>query len=230
LSEAAMESVRTVALSKVYNKSRIPVEALRGVDLEVDKGEFLAIVGPSGSGKTTLLNLIGALDRPTGGEIFVGGSNISRLSSGRQAEIRLRQIGFVFQEFNLIPVLTAIENVEYVMLLQGLNRNIRQARSRAILREVGLEGMEDRRPAELSGGQQQRVAVARAIVTEPDIVLADEPTANLDSETGASLLDLMKKLNRDKQVTIIVSTHDPMVMERVNRVVRMRDGCLDGAR
>lgn len=221
-----MESVRTVALRKVYNKSRIPVEALRGIDLKVDKGEFLAIVGPSGSGKTTLLNLIGALDRPTGGEIFIGGSNITCLSSGRQAEIRLRQIGFVFQEFNLIPVLTAIENVEYVMLLQGIARRSRQDRSRAILREVGLEGLEHRRPGELSGGQQQRVAVARAIVTEPAIVLADEPTANLDSETGASLLDLMKNLNRDKQVTFIVSTHDPLVIERVNRVVHMRDGTL----
>lgn len=222
-----MESVRAVALRKVYSGSGMPVEALRGVDLTLERGEFMAVVGPSGSGKTTLLNLIGALDCPTSGEIYIGGRNITRLSSGRQAEMRLHQIGFVFQEFNLIPVLTAIENVEYVMLLQGVDRKTRRARSRAILREVGLEGLEDRRPAELSGGQQQRVAVARAIVTEPAIILADEPTANLDSETGASLLDLIKNLNRDKQVTIIVSTHDPMVIERVNRVVYMRDGCLD---
>ncbi len=229
MSESALESVRTVELRKVYDRSGIPVVALQAVNLSVEKGEFLAVVGPSGSGKTTLLNLIGALDRPTGGGIYIEGKDIASLSGGRQAEMRLRRIGFVFQEFNLIPVLTAIENVEYVMLLQGVDRETRQAKSRAILEEVGLGGLEDRRPGELSGGQQQRVAVARAIVTQPAIVLADEPTANLDSETGASLLDLMKKLNRDKQVTIIVSTHDSMVMERVSRVVRMRDGCLDGA-
>jgi len=229
LSESALESVRTVDLEKVYDRPRIPVVALQAVNLSVAKGEFLAVVGPSGSGKTTLLNLIGALDRPTGGGIYIEGKDIASLSGGGQAEMRLRRIGFVFQEFNLIPVLTAIENVEYVMLLQGVDRKTRQAKSRAILEEVGLGGLEDRRPGELSGGQQQRVAVARAIVTEPAIVLADEPTANLDSETGASLLDLMNKLNRDKQVTIIVSTHDSMVVERVSRVVRMRDGRLDGA-
>jgi putative ABC transport system ATP-binding protein len=201
-----------------------PVYALRGVDLQVDAGEFLALVGPSGSGKTTLLNLLGGLDRPTEGRVFVEGTEITALSGGALASMRLRRIGFVFQEFNLIPVLSAFENVEYVMLLQGIVEAERRERAHAILNEVGLSGMEGRRPSELSGGQQQRVAVARAIVAEPALVLADEPTANLDSTTGASLLDMMKELNEIEGITFIFSTHDPMVMERARRVVRLKDG------
>ncbi len=219
-----MECVRTIGLKKVYDRGRMPVEALRGVDLTVERGEFLALVGPSGSGKTTLLNLIGGLDRPTEGKVFIEGRDITLLSGSELAELRLRRIGFVFQEYNLIPVLTALENVEYVMLLQGVKERERRERALAILKEVGLEGLEDRRPMELSGGQQQRVAVARAIVANPAIVLADEPTANLDSKTGGALLDLMRRLNEEKGVTFIFSTHDPMVMERAKRVVRLKDG------
>ncbi len=221
-----MESVKVLALRKVYNEKRMPVEALQGVDLSIEKGEFLALVGPSGSGKTTLLNLIGGLDRPTEGKIFVEGREITELPSSELAELRLRRIGFVFQEYNLIPVLTALENVEYVMLLQGVKEMDRRERALAILKEVGLEGMEKRKPRELSGGQQQRVAVARSIVSEPAIVLADEPTANLDSNTGAALLDLMRGLNEKKGVTFIFSTHDSMVMERARRIVRLKDGTI----
>jgi putative ABC transport system ATP-binding protein len=192
----------------------------------VDAGEFLALVGPSGSGKTTLLNLIGGLDRPSEGKVFIEGRDITKLSSGSLAGLRLKRIGFVFQEFNLIPVLTAFENVEYVMLLQGVREDERRERAHAILKEVGLEGMASRRPGELSGGQQQRVAVARAIVAEPAIVLADEPTANLDSVTEASLLDMMKLLNEEKGITFIFSTHDPEVMAKARRIVRLKDGAI----
>jgi putative ABC transport system ATP-binding protein len=221
-----MKCVRTVGLRKIYNDGRMPVEALKTVDLNVEKGEFLALVGPSGSGKTTLLNLIGGLDRPTAGKVFIEGRESTDLPSGELAELRLRRIGFIFQEYNLIPVLTALENVEYVMLLQGVNEKARKEKALAVLKEVGLEGLEGRRPRELSGGQQQRVAVARAIVTKPALVLADEPTANLDSRTGAALLDLMGNLNNTKRVTFVLSTHDPMVIDRVHRVVRMRDGTI----
>ncbi len=221
-----MECVRTEDLIKVYDQGGTPVEALKGVSLEVEAGEFMALVGPSGSGKTTLLNLIGGLDRPTEGRVFLEGSDITGLSSGALAGLRLKRIGFVFQEFNLIPVLSALENVEYVMLLQGVAEEERLEKAHAILKEVGLETKEGRRPGELSGGQQQRVAVARAIVAEPAIVLADEPTANLDSATGAALLDMMKELNEEKGITFIFSTHDPMVMDRARRVVRLKDGII----
>lgn len=221
-----MECVRTSALTKVYSQGGMPVTALRSVGLVIEKGEFLALVGPSGSGKTTLLNLIGGLDRPTAGKVFIEGIESTDLPEGKLAELRLRRIGFVFQEYNLIPVLTALENVEYVMLLQGVNERTRKEKALCVLKEVGLAGLERRRPRELSGGQQQRVAIARSIVTEPAIVLADEPTANLDSQTGAALLDLMGNLNNTKRVTFVLSTHDPMVIDRVHRVVRMRDGTI----
>ena len=223
-----MEAVRTKGLRKTYIDGSTSVEALRGVDISVEAGEFMALVGPSGSGKTTLLNLIGALDSPTDGEVYVEGRSITGLSPTRLAELRLRRLGFIFQEYNLIPVLSAFENVEYVMLLQGTGEAERRERSMAILKEVGLEGMEGRRPSDLSGGQQQRVAVARAIVSEPALVLADEPTANLDSHTGAALLDLMKELNGEKGITFIFSTHDPMVMERAHRIVHIKDGLVSG--
>ncbi|HJX16867.1 MAG TPA: ABC transporter ATP-binding protein [Acidiferrobacterales bacterium] len=219
-----MASVRAEQVTKIYRQDSIVVEALKDVDLEITEGEFLALVGPSGSGKSTLLNLIGGLDRPSAGRLWVADAELGQLTRRALAELRLKRIGFVFQEYNLIPVLSALENVEYVMLLQGVPDAERRARATEILNEVGLAGLEDRRPGELSGGQQQRVAVARAIVAAPALVLADEPTANLDSATGAALMDLMRRLNEEKRVTFVFSTHDPMVMERAKRLVRLKDG------
>ena len=219
--------VRLDGVTKTYERDSIAVNALSGIDLEILKGDFAVLVGPSGSGKTTLLNLIGGLDSPTSGRIWVAGTEIGRMTKSERSRLRLRSIGFVFQEFNLIPVLSAIENAEFVMLLQGVPADERRSRARALLRELGLEGMEQRRPNELSGGQQQRVAVARALAAEPIILLPDEPTANLDSKAGAALMDLMRRLNEDRGVTCIFSTHDPMVVERARRVVRLRDGRID---
>ena len=219
-----MPGVHTEKLTKVYRQDSIAVTALQEVDLEIAAGEFVALVGPSGSGKSTLLNLLGGLDRPTSGRLWVADAELDAMSRRALAELRLRKIGFVFQEYNLIPVLSALENVEYVMLLQGVPDAERHDRALAILNEVGLAGLEDRRPGELSGGQQQRVAVARAIVSEPALVLADEPTANLDSATGAALMDLMRQLNEKKGVTFVFATHDTMVMERARRLVRLKDG------
>jgi len=209
---------------KAYQTKGITVKALRGVSLSIDKGEFAALAGPSGSGKTTLLNIVGGLDAPSSGSVTVGGEMLENLGAKELAGLRLRKIGFVFQAYNLIPVLTAMENVEYVLLLQGLDKEKRYARSENVLREVGLEKEMHRRPHELSGGQQQRVAVARAIVSEPDIVLADEPTANLDQKTGAHLLDMMHQLNEAKHITFLFSTHDGMVMERAERLFHLIDG------
>jgi putative ABC transport system ATP-binding protein len=221
-----MHIVECVDVTKTYQQGRISVQALKDISLKIGKGEFLAVAGPSGSGKTTLLNMIGGLDLLDSGSIFVDGEALESLSPSQLANLRLHKIGFIFQAYNLIPVLSAIENVEYVMLLQGLPLKERRAKSRAILDEVGLEGKYHRRPAELSGGQQQRVAVARAIVSNPAIVLADEPTANLDSKTGQGLLEMMKQMNAEKQITFIFSTHDRMVMEYARRLVKLRDGCL----
>ena len=211
-------------VSKTYAQGKVAVKALSDIDLAVDIGGFIALAGPSGSGKTTLLNLIGGLDQPDKGTIQVGGRFYDQLSSSQLSDLRLHHIGFVFQAYNLIPVLSALENVEYVMLLQGIPTAERRRRAREMLDIVGLEGKYDRRPAELSGGQQQRVAVARAIVSGPSIVLADEPTANLDSKTGESLLQLMRQMNRDRCVTFIFSTHDNMVMDYARRIVLLRDG------
>ena len=211
-------------VSKTYQQGRVEVKALSDIELVVETGEFIALAGPSGSGKTTLLNLIGGLDGPDGGTIRVGGRAYENLNSSQMADLRLHHIGFIFQAYNLIPVLSALENVEYVMLLQGVPAGQRRQRAREILDIVGLEGRHDRRPAELSGGQQQRVAVARAIVSNPSIVLADEPTANLDSKTGESLLKLMRQMNRERSVTFVFSTHDHMVMEYARRIVLIRDG------
>jgi putative ABC transport system ATP-binding protein len=220
--------VRIEGLSRVYRQDSVAVRALDGIDLEIDEGDFAVLVGPSGSGKTTLLNMIGALvDSPTEGRIWVAGIEIGRLGKAALSELRLRRIGFVFQEFNLIPVLSALENVEFVMLLQGVPEARRRERSMALLGQLGLGGLEHRRPAELSGGQQQRVAVARAIAAEPSIVLLDEPTANLDSKAGAALMDLMRRLNDEKGITFVFSTHDPMVVERARRVIRLRDGRIE---
>jgi putative ABC transport system ATP-binding protein len=221
-----MKIVECVDVTKTYKQGQVKVEALKAVSLQIDKGDFLAIAGPSGSGKTTLLNMIGGLDRLDSGSVMVDGEAFENMSQSQLANLRLHKIGFVFQAYNLIPVLSAIENVEYVMLLQGLPANERRNKASAILNEVGLEGKYSRRPAELSGGQQQRVAVARAIVSNPAIVLADEPTANLDSKTGQGLLEMMKQMNSEKQITFIFSTHDRMVMEYARRLVKLRDGRL----
>jgi putative ABC transport system ATP-binding protein len=202
----------------------LAVRAVRELDLVVTEGEFVSLSGPSGSGKTTLLNLIGGLDRVTSGEITVAGRRIDALGSTELADMRLREIGFVFQAYNLIPVLSAYENVEFIMQLQGVAREERRSRAREILDEVGLAGLGERRPAELSGGQQQRVAVARAIVSRPSIVLADEPTANLDSATAHELLQIMQRLNASHGTTFIVATHDPQVIQFTRRRIRMRDG------
>jgi len=211
-------------VTKHYRQGEVTVEALRGLSLVVRQGEFTALCGPSGSGKTTILNLIGALDRPTSGRVLLDGQDLGPL--GRRALSRLRRdrIGFVFQAYNLMPVLTAYENAETVLALQGVPETERRERVMGLLAEVGLEGMEARRPDELSGGQQQRVAIARAIAADPVVVLADEPTANVDSETAERLLDLMEALNRERGVTFIFSTHDPRVMARARRVVRIVDG------
>jgi putative ABC transport system ATP-binding protein len=219
--------VKLEQITRVYQQDSVAVNALGGIDLEIQRGDFAVLVGPSGSGKTTLLNLIGGLDSPSAGRIWVAGTEIGRMSRAELSDVRLRQIGFVFQEFNLIPVLSALENVEFVMLLQGMSDALRRVRSFALLKELGLAGLEHRRPAELSGGQQQRVAVARAIAAEPIIVLPDEPTANLDSKAGAALMDLMRRLNEEKGVTFVFSTHDATVVERARRVIRMRDGRIE---
>lgn len=219
-----MPIVECNQISKSYMQGQIKVNALQDVSIKIEKGEFLALAGPSGSGKTTLLNLTGGLDFPDSGTISVEGNRFENLNQRQLAELRLHHIGFVFQSYNLIPVLSAGENVEYVMLLQGVPAAERNRRAREILDEVGLEGKYDRRPAELSGGQQQRVAVARAIVSNPSIVLADEPTANLDSETGRGLLEIMKRMNETRNVTFIFSTHDQMVMEYAERLVLLKDG------
>ncbi|MBU1241855.1 ABC transporter ATP-binding protein [Myxococcota bacterium] len=209
---------------KEYKQGKLEVKAVNGIDLTIEPGEFTAICGPSGSGKTTLLNLIGCLDTPTRGSVHVDGKDVSRLSDSALADLRLRKIGFVFQAYNLVPVLTAFENVELVLALQGVPAAERKKRVLDILDEVGLSELRHRRPMDMSGGQQQRVAVARAVVANPKLVLADEPTANLDSHTGAALLQMMADLNREHQVTFLFSTHDPMVMDYSRRIVRIVDG------
>lgn len=211
-------------VKKTYRTGPIEVSALRGVSLKIAPGEFVAAAGPSGSGKTTLLNIIGGLDRADSGEVRVAGQDLQLLASGELAGLRLRRIGFVFQTYNLMPVLTALENAEFTLLLQGIPAHRRREKVHKLFAEIGLAGLEDRRPAELSGGQQQRVAVARAMVTEPALILADEPTANLDSATAIALLDVMQHLNRVTGTTFIFSTHDPQVMERAHRMIRLRDG------
>ncbi len=225
-----MNIVECRGLKKTYRQGRVDVHALDGVDLDVVRGDFMALAGPSGSGKTTLLNLIGGLDHASAGEVILDGEKLNLLSQAQLAELRLNRIGFVFQAYNLIPVLTAQENVEFILQLQNLPARERRERAMAILDDVGLEGLYGRRPAELSGGQQQRVAVARAIVSEPAIVLADEPTANLDSHTGQGLLELMLEMNEKKEVTFIFSTHDKMVMDYAKRLVILRDGRIAGER
>lgn len=216
--------IQTIGVKKTYNADAIPVHALRGVDLVIEKGEFTAIVGPSGSGKTTLLNIIGGLDRATEGQTTVGGKDITNLSDSKLIDFRRDNIGFVFQAYNLIPVLTAKENVEFIMLLQGASDKERQERTEALLEAVGLKDQINKRPGKLSGGQQQRVAVARALASKPAFVLADEPTANLDSVSTNQLLDIMVRLNEEEKMTFVFSTHDQRVIDRARRVVTLDDG------
>jgi len=211
-------------LEKIYNESEVNVHAIRGIDLSFEKGEFAAVVGPSGSGKTTLLNMLGGLDNPTSGEVAIGGTDISSLNSSQLINFRLFNIGFVFQAYNLIPVLTAKENVEFIMHLQGRPKAEREARTKELLESVGLRDRMNSRPSKMSGGQQQRVAVARALASKPQFVLADEPTANLDSEATGNLLDIMEKLNKDEGTTFIFATHDARVMKKARRVITIEDG------
>lgn len=212
-------------VSKTYNESSaVPVHAVNNVHLHITEGEFTALVGPSGSGKTTLLNLLGGLDRPTAGQIMVGGTDITGLKENELVNFRLHNIGFVFQSFNLIPVLTARENIEFIMLLQGDSRSEREKRVNELLAAIGLSDKADARPGELSGGQQQRVAVARALASKPRFILADEPTANLDTASANNLLDIMVRLNQEENITFLFSTHDQRVIDRARRVVRLVDG------
>lgn len=219
-----MKVIEVKQLKKIYDTTEIEVKALNGVDLSFEQGEFAAIVGPSGSGKTTLLNMLGGLDEPTEGEISIGSTNIQTLSSSQLIDFRLRNIGFVFQAYNLIPVLTAMENVEFIMQLQEVPKKERQQRAISLLEQVGLGDRINSRPAKLSGGQQQRVAVARALASKPKFVLADEPTANLDSKSTANLLDIMEDLNRKENITFIFSTHDQRVVNKARRIITLEDG------
>ena len=216
--------IETNKLCRHFGEGETLVKALNDASITIKKGEFTAIIGPSGSGKSTLLQLIGGLDKPSSGEVILDNKKISNMSGAELSDFRRDHIGFIFQSYNLIPVLSAEENIEYIMLLQGLPAPERQRRVHAILSAVGLEDMGDRLPAQLSGGQQQRVAVARAMVSKPSLILADEPTANLDSHTGSALLDMMKELNEKENMTFIFSTHDPKIMERARRIIRLEDG------
>jgi putative ABC transport system ATP-binding protein len=211
-------------VSRLYHQGGETIRALDRVDLTLRKGEFVAIAGPSGSGKTTLLNVSVGLDQPTEGKVWVGGQDLTGMSAPALAQLRLNKVGFIFQSYNLVPVLSAEENAELILLLRGVPAAERKRTVHQVLKEVGLEGLENRRPSELSGGQQQRVAVARAIVAEPALVLADEPTANLDSETAFALIDLMEKLNQEHHTTFLFSTHDPRVMKRAKRIIYLLDG------
>ena len=219
-----MAVIECIDVKKTYRSGQVEVNALRGVNLSIQQGEFVALTGPSGCGKTTLLNIIGGLDRPKSGDVRVEGQSLSDLSNSDLADLRLRRVGFVFQAYNLVPVLSGFENVEFIMQLQGVGEADRRRRASEVLAAVGLAEMQERRPAELSGGQQQRVAVARALASNPAIILADEPTANLDSKTSQALLELMRELNEEENLTLVVASHDPKVLDFVRRHVRVFDG------
>jgi len=218
--------IKTDNVYKVYTETAVPVKALNGVTLEVKEGEFTAIVGPSGCGKTTLLNILGGLDHPTSGAVMLADEDITNMKDGDLIDFRLKNIGFVFQAYNLIPVLTTLENVEFIMLLQKQDKHLRKKRAMELLNEMGIADKADKRPSELSGGQQQRVAVARALASKPKFILADEPTANLDSKSTANLLDIMAKMNREENATFVFSTHDQRVIDKAHRVVTLVDGVI----
>ena len=223
-------AVRTEGVWKIFEHDDITVEAVRDVSLEVKRGEFLAMAGPSGSGKTTLLNLIGGLTRPTRGRVLIDGHDLTVMSENQLSQLRLEQVGFIFQAYNLLPVLTALENAEFPMLLRGVEKEERRRRVSEMFETIGIAGLEDRWPNKLSGGQQQRVAVVRAVIGEPAIVLADEPTANLDSASSKTLLDIMERFNRDRGTTFLFCTHDPRVMERSRRLITLVDGAIESDR
>jgi len=216
--------IETEHVCRFFGEGEVGVAALDDISIKIEQGEFSAIIGPSGSGKTTFLQLVGGLDNPTSGRVWLSGANIAEMTGRELSDFRRDHIGFIFQSYNLIPVLSAEENIEYVMLLQGVSADKRHKRVREVLSLVGLEGLGDRRPAQLSGGQQQRVAVARAMASSPDIILADEPTANLDSATGAALLDVMRRLNEEQDMTFVFSTHDQKIMDRAKRLIHLHDG------
>ena len=222
-----MEILRTEKLEKTYQDNGVPVHAIKGIDLKIEKGEFLVIAGPSGSGKTTLLNLLGALDKPTGGKIFFENEDLTQKEKNELSSLRLHKLGFIFQAYNLIPVLSAIENIEFSMMLLGIPEGEREKKALELMDELGIKDLANKRPNEMSGGQQQRVAVARAIVNNPTVVLADEPTANLDSVTAGHLLDLMQKMNEEKKITFIFSSHDKQVMDRAKRLLILKDGKIE---
>ncbi len=219
-----MPIIEITNITKTYNENTVPVHAVRGVDLNIEEGEFSAIIGPSGSGKTTFLNMIGGLDVPTKGSVKIGGQDIANLSSKQLIDFRLHNIGFVFQAYNLIPVLTAAENVAFIMELKGVSKSERMKRAKELLEQVGIGDKINRRPKELSGGEQQRVAVARALASKPKFILADEPTANLDSKSTSDLLDLMADLNNELNMTFLFATHDQRVMNRAERIITLTDG------
>ena len=220
-------AVRTTNLWKIYPQEPDPVEAVRDISIKIETGVFVAMAGPSGSGKTTMLNMIGGLTRPSQGQISIGDQEITEMSDKDLAQLRLERIGFVFQSYNLLPVLTALENAEFTLLLSGIPKDERRKRVLELFNKIGLSGLEDRKPGKLSGGQQQRVAVARAVVANPALILADEPTANLDSKASADLLDVMERLNQDHGTTFLFSTHDPRVMERSRRLITLVDGQIE---
>ena len=220
-------AVRTTNLWKIYPQEPDPVEAVRGISIEIETGDFVAMAGPSGSGKTTMLNMIGGLTRPSRGQVWIGDREITEMSDKDLAQLRLERIGFVFQSYNLLPVLTALENAEFTLLLSGIPKDERRKKVLELFNKIGLSGLEHRKPGKLSGGQQQRVAVARAVVANPALILADEPTANLDSKASADLLDVMERLNQDHGTTFLFSTHDPRVMERSRRLITLVDGQIE---
>lgn len=221
-----MEIIRTENLSKIYQNDGVPLTALRDIDLNIQKGEFLVIAGPSGSGKTTLLNLLGTLDKPSGGKIYFEDQDLTIKSKRELADFRLRKFGFIFQAYNLIPVLTAMENIEFSMMLLGIPEKERRSRALELMDELGIKEYADKKPNDMSGGQQQRVAAARAIVNNPELVLADEPTANLDSAAGENLMNMMKDLNKEKNITFIFSSHDKLVIDKAERLLILKDGMI----
>lgn len=227
MSKTNREIINVKNVKKTYKDNGVEVFAVRGIDLIVNSGEFTAIVGPSGSGKTTFLNSISGLDTPSEGVILLDGKELGKMNGKELSDMRRDNIGFIFQSYNLIPVLTVEENIEYIMMLQGVNSKDRKKRVEKILKEVELEGFEKRFPPQLSGGQQQRVAVARAMVSNPKLILADEPTANLDSKTSNSLLEMMKRLNKETNMTFLFSTHDPLIMKKADRVITLKDGIIE---
>lgn len=221
-----MEIIRTEKLNKIYQDHGTPVHALKDINIKIEKGEYIVIAGPSGSGKTTLLNLLGALDKPSEGKVYFEGEDISMKSKKELSELRLHKLGFIFQAYNLIPVLTAMENVEFNMMLNNVSEKERREKALNIMDELGIKELSNKRPNSMSGGQQQRVAVARAIVNNPEVILADEPTANLDSKTGENLLQLMRKMNENKNITFIFSSHDKQVIDQAKRLVLLKDGII----